>query len=163
MQIQHPGGAAGQRTRVRLREKVGYGIGDFGFNLYWANISAFLLIFYTDVMGLAAAAVFAITALVPGLGVLTQVCAFVVLAFIAIAIYRQWFSHAGASSDQPLLNRRAEQLIGQVVVLAQPIVGGQGRVQIGDAFWTVSGADLPAGSAVRVVAVEHMVLKVQPA
>ena len=41
----------------RLREKVGYGIGDFGFNLYWANISAFLLIFYTDVMGLAAAAV----------------------------------------------------------------------------------------------------------
>jgi len=57
MQIQHPGGAAGQRTRVRLREKVGYGIGDFGFNLYWANISAFLLIFYTDVMGLAAAAV----------------------------------------------------------------------------------------------------------
>lgn len=114
-------------------------------------------------LGLAAAAVFAITALVPGLGVLTQVCAFVVLAFIAIAIYRQWFSHAGATSDQPLLNRRAEQLIGQVVVLAQPIVGGQGRVQIGDAFWTVSGADLPTGSAVRVVAVEHMVLKVQPA
>ena len=44
-------------TRLSLREKVGYGIGDFGFNLYWANISAFLLIFYTDVMGLAAGAV----------------------------------------------------------------------------------------------------------
>lgn len=56
MQIQHSG-SDGARTRVRLREKVGYGIGDFGFNLYWANISAFLLIFYTDVMGLAAAAV----------------------------------------------------------------------------------------------------------
>lgn len=40
-----------------MREKIGYGIGDFGFNLYWANISAFLLIFYTDIMGLAAAAV----------------------------------------------------------------------------------------------------------
>ncbi len=40
-----------------MREKIGYGIGDFGFNLYWANISAFLLIFYTDVMGLAAGAV----------------------------------------------------------------------------------------------------------
>lgn len=46
-----PGGA------LALREKAGYGLGDFGFNLYWANISAFLLIFYTDVMGLAAAAV----------------------------------------------------------------------------------------------------------
>ncbi|MCR6663857.1 MAG: MFS transporter [Luteimonas sp.] len=44
-------------ARLPLREKVGYGLGDFGFNLYWANISAFLLIFYTDVMGLAAAAV----------------------------------------------------------------------------------------------------------
>lgn len=42
---------------LRLREKVGYGIGDMGFNFYWANISSFLLIFYTDVMGLAAAAV----------------------------------------------------------------------------------------------------------
>lgn len=40
-----------------MREKIGYGLGDFGFNLYWANISAFLLIFYTDVMGLAAGAV----------------------------------------------------------------------------------------------------------
>lgn len=49
----------GTRTDARLpmREKLGYGLGDFGFNLYWANISAFLLIFYTDVMGLAAAAV----------------------------------------------------------------------------------------------------------
>jgi glycoside/pentoside/hexuronide:cation symporter, GPH family len=43
--------------RLSFREKAGYGIGDLGFNLYWANISAFLLIFYTDVMGLAAAAV----------------------------------------------------------------------------------------------------------
>lgn len=56
MQIRSSGDT-GARTRLRLREQAGYGIGDFGFNLYWANISAFLLIFYTDVMGLAAAAV----------------------------------------------------------------------------------------------------------
>lgn len=48
---------AGADGPLPMREKIGYGIGDFGFNLYWANISAFLLIFYTDVMGLAAAAV----------------------------------------------------------------------------------------------------------
>lgn len=54
------GGAGSDRARNAvppLREKMGYGLGDFGFNLYWANISAFLLIFYTDVMGLAAATV----------------------------------------------------------------------------------------------------------
>ena len=49
--------ATADGTRLPLREKLSYGIGDFGFNLYWANISAFLLIFYTDVMGLAAGAV----------------------------------------------------------------------------------------------------------
>lgn len=41
---------------VRLREKIGYGLGDMGFNFYWANISAFLLIYYTDVFGISAAA-----------------------------------------------------------------------------------------------------------
>jgi GPH family glycoside/pentoside/hexuronide:cation symporter len=44
-------------ARIGLKEKIGYGIGDVGFNFYWANISAFLLIFYTDTMGLPAAAV----------------------------------------------------------------------------------------------------------
>lgn len=43
-------------TPVRLREKIGYGLGDMGFNFYWANISAFLLIYYTDVFGISAAA-----------------------------------------------------------------------------------------------------------
>nr|WP_045762112.1 MFS transporter [Xanthomonas albilineans] len=58
----HPGSPmsfSSQRTDAPLRwsETLGYGIGDMGFNLYWANISAFLLIFYTDTMGLPAAAV----------------------------------------------------------------------------------------------------------
>lgn len=61
MRREQGSGRAAPPTRTdagpRFGEKVGYGIGDFGFNLYWANISAFLLIFYTDVMGLAAAAV----------------------------------------------------------------------------------------------------------
>ena len=41
---------------IKLKEKIGYGLGDLGFNFYWANISAFLLIFYTDVFGISAAA-----------------------------------------------------------------------------------------------------------
>ena len=57
MQQQNDPGVATPSTRLPWREKLGYGIGDFGFNLYWANISAFLLIFYTDVVGLAAGAV----------------------------------------------------------------------------------------------------------
>ncbi|WP_394749056.1 MFS transporter [Spongiimicrobium salis] len=41
---------------ISYKEKIGYGLGDLGFNFYWANISAFLLIFYTDVFGITAAA-----------------------------------------------------------------------------------------------------------
>ena len=43
-------------TSLRWREKISYGLGDMGFNFYWANISAFLLIYYTDVFGISAAA-----------------------------------------------------------------------------------------------------------
>ena len=43
-------------SSIKLGEKIGYGLGDLGFNFYWANISGFLLYFYTDVFGISAAA-----------------------------------------------------------------------------------------------------------
>ena len=48
-----------------------------------------------------------------------------------------------------------------VLTLDQAIVGGRGRVRIGDSSWIAEGPDLPAGTRVRVVAVEGVVLKVQ--
>ena len=44
-------------TALKLKEKVGYALGDLGFNFYWKNIEVFLMFFYTDVFGLPAAAV----------------------------------------------------------------------------------------------------------
>ncbi len=43
-------------AKLRLREKLGYGVGDLGFNLYWTTIASFLAAFYTDVFGMSAAA-----------------------------------------------------------------------------------------------------------
>jgi len=114
-------------------------------------------------MGFAAVAVFLGVLLIPGISLLAQVAAFVVLSFISIQIYRTWFRQRARQSDKPLLNRRAEQLIGWVTPLDQAIVGGRGRVKIGDAFWVVQGPDLPAGTSVRVIAVDGMTLKVQEA
>jgi len=37
-------------------EKLGFGAGDLGFNLYWTTIASFLAAFYTDVFGISAAA-----------------------------------------------------------------------------------------------------------
>src|ERR1035437_9761096 len=38
------------------REKISYGLADMGFNFYWTNVATFLMIFYTDVFGISAAA-----------------------------------------------------------------------------------------------------------
>ena len=114
-------------------------------------------------LGFAAAAVFVLVLVVPDLPVLAQVVAFLGLSFLSLQIYRTRFRGRSRQSDQPMLNRRAEQLVGRVVPLDRAIVNGAGRVQIGDAYWDVAGADLPVGSVVRVVAVDGMTLKVQAA
>ena len=43
--------------RLSLKEKVGYAMGDVASNFYWRVFDVFLFIFYTDVFGLAPAAV----------------------------------------------------------------------------------------------------------
>ncbi len=113
--------------------------------------------------GFAAAGMAVVVLLVPGLDWPWQAVLFSVFAVVSVCIYLKWFRRRAPKSDQPLLNRRADQLVGQVVVLDQGIVGGRGRVQIADAFWTVEGPDMPAGTQVRVVAVDGMSLKVQSA
>jgi len=42
--------------RLQLKEKVGYGFGDFASSMFWKLFSVYLLFFYTDVFGIAAAA-----------------------------------------------------------------------------------------------------------
>ena len=112
-------------------------------------------------LGFAAAAVFLGVLLVPGIPVLAQAAAFVALSFVSIQIYRTWFRGRERESDQPALNRRTAALVGRVVVLEHPIVDGRGRVQIADAYWDVTGADMPAGSKVRIVGGDAMSLQVE--
>jgi len=42
--------------RLQLKEKVAYGFGDFASSMFWKLFSVYLLFFYTDVFGIAAAA-----------------------------------------------------------------------------------------------------------
>ena len=112
-------------------------------------------------LGIAAAAVCVVVWLVPGLALVWQVVLFGVLSVLSIGVYRRWFRHPAHASDQPALNRRAEQLVGRVVPLSHAIVEGRGRVQIADALWDVEGPDLAAGEPVQVVGVRGMVLQVR--
>ena len=134
----------------------------------WAAVA--LLLFAAETMapgafmlwlGFAAVAVFLGVLLVPGIPVLAQVAAFIVLGFVSIQVYRTWFRGRERQSDQPALNRRTAALVGRVVTLERGIVQGRGRVQIADAYWDVTGPDLPAGAQVRIVGGDAMNLHVE--
>jgi len=114
-------------------------------------------------LGFAAVVVFVAVLLLPGIPLLAQVAAFIVLSFVSIQVYRKWFRGIEPKSDQPALNRRTAALIGRVVRLERAIVDGRGRVQIADAFWDVTGPELPAGASVRIVGADAMTLQVEAA
>jgi membrane protein implicated in regulation of membrane protease activity len=81
-----------------------------------------------------------------------QVLAFLALALVSAFAGKKIMGGTEPESDEPLLNRRGEQLVGRTATLAEPIAEGVGRVRLGDTVWRVSGPDLPAGTRVRVVA-----------
>jgi len=115
-------------------------------------------------IGMAAAAMGLILMVLPELSFLAQAVLFVVLALISCYVYWHFVrGAAGEISDQPRLNRRAEQYIGKRYVLDTAIVNGRGKVKVGDSPWLAEGPDLPAGTEVEVVATDGSTLKVQKA
>ena len=67
------------------------------------------------------------------------------------------------AEDPSGLNRRGEALVGQAFTLEAPIVGGEGRVRIGDSSWRVVGPDTQAGTVVTVVQIDGATLVVERA
>jgi GPH family glycoside/pentoside/hexuronide:cation symporter len=43
--------------KLHLREKIGYGFGDAASSMFWKLFSMYLMFFYTDIFGIAAATV----------------------------------------------------------------------------------------------------------
>ena len=72
-----------------------------------------------------------------------------------------WAHPAVSRSDQPELNRRGDQLVGRVLIVADAIEGGRGKVQVGDTLWAAEGPDTPAGAEVRVTAARATILVVE--
>ena len=115
-------------------------------------------------LGIAAAVMGTILLLTgAGMSYLWQAVMFGALAFISVGVYWKFLRGKEPVSDQPLLNQKAAQLVGRVVPLLEPIVNGRGKVQIGDALWTVRGDDAPAGTRMLIHAINGMNLEVRPA
>jgi len=119
-------------------------------------------------IGLAALAVGVISLGVWGPGAELWTWQIQVLVFLALALLTAYFGKRlmttrGGETDEPLLNRRSEQLVGRTATLEEPITNGFGRVKIGDTLWRVRGDDAEVGTTVRVVGVVENDLRVEPA
>jgi hypothetical protein len=113
---------------------------------------------------------FGLAALVTGLimfrydlGWQWQLIWFCGLSLAAVLIANRYLGKHPTESDQPLLNHRANQLIGQTYDLVDPIANGRGSIHSGDTIWRVEGPPLPKGARIKVVGVDGSVLKVEPA
>lgn len=114
-------------------------------------------------IGVAAASVGVLTYLLPGLPWALQFILFGVLSVLTAVFWWRRQRSAAKPSEQPGLNRRGSELLGRQFVLLEAISGGRGKIKAGDSVWLVSGPDLPAGSTVKVIGQDGVILKVEAA
>jgi len=134
----------------------------------WLGLGTVLLILevfgaggYLLWIGVAAAGVGILTYIVPTMGWEVQFLLFAVLSVLT-AIY--WWRRQRSvlrKSDQPGLNMRGSELIGRTFTVHDAIVGGRGKIKVGDGVWMVVGPDTAVGNQVRVIAQDGAILKVE--
>jgi len=100
-------------------------------------------------------------AMATGISLASQIVLFAVLCLIATCGGRRWYADNPVDSQDPNLNDRVARMIGETVVVVEPIVAGQGRVKVGDSVWTARGADADAGAWVRIVGADGTTLRVE--
>ena len=108
-----------------------------------------------------AAAVTGLIALLLPVSVPVQLLIFALLCLLSVWGGRRWYAANPVDSQDPLLNDRTARLIGEVVLVVEPIEAGRGRVKVGDSVWSCRGPDAPAGSRVRVIGADASVLQVE--
>ncbi len=139
---------------------------------YWSWWILALILFIVELaapgifflwLGLAAVVTGFLSWLAPGLGWQIEFAVFAVLGVVAAVVGRRYWKPGKIASDNPTLNKRASQFIGQTFTLETAIENGHGRIKIGDGGWIVSGPDLPAGARVTVISADGARLVVEAA
>jgi inner membrane protein len=145
---------------------------DFIYHLtiwHWISFSVLLTIlevtigasFFLLWTGVCSILVAVCLALYPSLPWEYQLIIFALSTIASIFFWHINLKNNLASSDEPRLNRRSEQYIGRIFTLNEPIVNGRGKIQVDDSFWRVEGDDLPAGTKIKVISANGVVLKVK--
>lgn len=95
------------------------------------------------------------------IGVPVQIVIFAVLAIVAVFLGRRYIAGHPIHEADPMMNKRADRLVGESVVVTQAIEGGTGKVRLGDSEWLARGADAPVGARMRVTGHEGTALLVE--
>ncbi len=92
-----------------------------------------------------------------------QFALFSATAMVAIYGGRRWLTDHPIATDDPMLNDRIARMVGRNVTVAEPIIGGEGRVKVDDGIWPAIGPDSPRGARVTIVGAEGGRLRVEAA
>ena len=90
-----------------------------------------------------------------------QMIAYALVAVATVFLVRRTARADANRSDVPDLNVRAQQYVGRVFRVEEPIVGGRGKVRVGDTLWPAQGPDAPKGASVKVTGTNGTVLVVE--
>lgn len=118
-----------------------------GVYLIWLGIAALLT------AGLAFAA---------PLGLDLQIVTFVVLSVLGAFAGRNWLRDHPIVGADPMMNRRGQRMVGEIVRVTQPIEDGSGRVRLGDSDWIARGPDAAIGAKMRITGCDGAILLVEP-
>ncbi|OOZ35944.1 NfeD family protein [Solemya velesiana gill symbiont] len=111
-------------------------------------------------LGVSAGVIGLILLAVPDLSWQLQLLLFSVFSVASIMVWHLVLKRHPTRSDHPVFNRRGEQYIGRSFTLDEPVVNGLGKIRVDDSTWKISGEDCDAGTNVKVVGVDGVVLKV---
>lgn len=90
-----------------------------------------------------------------------QLLFFSIQSVLSIVVWRKFFFHISTDSDQPLLNKRAQQFVGRAFTLENDIVNGIGQIKIDDSTWRVmADKDYPSQTKVKITGEDGVNLKV---
>lgn len=111
---------------------------------HWIGLGAILLIFevltgtgFVLWTGISAFILGLLVCVVPTLPIAVQWLIFAVLSLLTAIAWKWFLSRRPIKTDEPVLNRRADQYRGQVFTLQSAIVNGMGKIHVDDTMWRV--------------------------
>ncbi len=110
-------------------------------------------------LGIAAGIVGVALWIIPGLDWEYQLLAFAILSVASAVMARRYLSAHPLESDEPNLNLRGHQYVGRTFTLEEPVINGQGKIQVDDSTWKITCDDCDSGTQITIDGVDGVVLQ----